>query len=67
MAPTHGGVLVGGPGDDTFAYARNEFSGGKIRDCTKGEDTIELAFSHADVSAADLVNRCATVRETSWT
>ena len=49
-------MLVGGPGDDTFAYAGSEFSSGEIRDFTKGEDTIELAFSHADVSAGDLAN-----------
>ncbi len=53
---THGGVLVGGPGDDTFAYAGSEFSGGEIQDFTKGEDTIELAFSDTDLSAADLAN-----------
>ncbi len=53
---THGGVLVGGPGDDAFVCAGSEFSGGEIRDFTKGEDTIELAFAHADLSAADLAN-----------
>ena len=62
VALTHGGVLVGGPGDDTF-----EYTGGEIVDFTKGEDTIELAFPDADVSAADLNNCCATARGTSWT
>ena len=53
VALTHG-ELVGGPGDDTFELAGGEFSGGEIVDFTKGEDTIELAFSNAEVSASDL-------------
>ncbi len=55
VALTHG-ELVGGPGDDTFELSGSEFSGGEIVDFTKGEDTIELAFSNADVSASALDN-----------
>ena len=55
MALTHG-ELVGGPGDDTFEFFGGEFSSGEIIDFTKGEDTIELAFSNAEVSASDLSN-----------
>ena len=56
LARTHGGVMVGGPGNDTFEYSGTEFSGGEIQDFTKGEDAIKLAFSDMDVSAADLAN-----------
>ena len=55
VALTHG-ELVGGPGDDTFELSGSEFTSGEIVDFTKGEDTIELAFSNAAVSASDLSN-----------
>ena len=56
LALNHGGEMVGGPGNDTFEYSGNEFSGGEIEDFTKGDDMIKFAFSDADVSVADLNN-----------
>ena len=56
LALIHGGEMVGGPGKDTFEFSGGGFSGGEILDFTKGEDTIELAFSNAEVSGSDLGN-----------
>ncbi len=52
VAFTHGGTMEGGPGDDIFQYAGDEFTGGEIKDFTKGEDRIQL--TDLNVNAARL-------------
>ena len=50
VAFTHGGTMEGGPGDDIFQYAGDEFTGGEIKDFTKGEDRIQLTDLNVDAA-----------------
>ena len=43
-AHSHGGTMVGGPGEDIFEYYGGRFTGGEIQDFTKGEDKIAFDF-----------------------
>ena len=53
VAFTHGGIMEGGPGNDIFHYAGGAFSGGEIKDFTKGEDRIRLTDLNVDAVQLD--------------
>ena len=42
--------MEGGPGNDIFEYLGSEFTGGEIKDFTKGEDRIQLTDLNVDAA-----------------
>ena len=50
VALEHGGIMEGGAGNDIFEYAGSDFTGGEIKDFTKGEDRIQLTELNVDAA-----------------
>ena len=63
VAFTHGGIMEGGPGNDIFQYSGTGFSGGVIKDFTKGEDRIRLADMNVDAVQLDRLLRNSSGNE----
>ena len=63
VAFTHGGIMEGGPGNDIFQYVGSTFTGGEIKDFTKGEDRIRLTDLNVDAGQLDELLRNSSGNE----
>ena len=63
VAYAHGGIMEGGPGNDIFQYVGSAFTGGEIKDFTKGEDRIRLTDLNVDAVQLDELLRNSSGNE----